>query len=43
MLPVPANLCVKSHLFRSHLDRRLYDRYHAPVTWELTDGEDYGA
>ena len=27
-------------LFRSHLDRRLYDRYHAPVTWELSGGED---
>ena len=24
-------------LFRTRLDRRLYDRYHAPVAWQVAD------
>ncbi len=24
-----------ARLFRSQLDRRLYDRYHAPVAWDV--------
>jgi hypothetical protein len=31
-------------IFRSQLDRRLYDRYHACVTWEVsTQPEDHAA
>ena len=33
----------QARLFRSHLDRRLYDRYQAPVAWEITGGEDGAA
>jgi len=29
--------------FRSRLDRRLYDRYHTPVAWEVTPTEDAAA
>ena len=25
----------RASTFRSQLDRRLYDRYHAPVAWEV--------
>ena len=26
--------------FRRHLDRRLSDRYHTPVAWEVASGEE---
>lgn len=26
----------KARTFRAHLDRRLSDRYHDPVVWEIT-------
>ena len=29
--------------FRSRLDRRLHDRYHTPVAWEVTSTEDASA
>ncbi|HVC35159.1 MAG TPA: hypothetical protein VNL16_16725 [Chloroflexota bacterium] len=29
--------------FRSQLDRRLYDRYHDPVAWEVTPTDDAAA
>ncbi len=29
-----------ARLFRSQLDRRLYDRYHAPVAWDVTTRQD---